>query len=561
MSTTYNYNPIPPRAWSRVQTRCTYTDPSSNYTSAYIPLTNQTVSLAQADYQDKLLYKGNILQYKGNSSQLTKKQKYSQLTKGLGPNRTKVFATQSETYTNPNTTGLLRVNTITYPFPNQIVGKPNNISGPFQYNVPNPSNCPTTTVEDGGNLVCGTYANPCSKEIIKSGKPRPLCFLNTCSDVPGRPIELCWNPKVQTWFPRQRYFMNNSTNKWPEGYKGFVSALRPEAPTLNLIAYTDTSITLSWNNVSNKCIPISSYNIYQDGRIVQNVSYNVTSTTVSGLNPQDVNFFYVTSLSNTIESGPSNSVVNNYITSGTNYYTKTTYNGITYHTVTFTGNGTMTFLTNNITNMQIICVGGGGGGGGSLNFGGGGGGGQIINDNFNFAKDITYVIIVGSGGIGGTNQINGSSGTISQINSNNTNIFTSKGGQGGFASGNGGSSGSGSQGGLNGGLNSDNNAPPGGGGGGGNGNILGNGGNGSLNINVPLYGTAFGAGGGGGVSAFQSGGLGGNLNAGNGAGNGNIGGSGNSNTGCGGGGSGNGSGGSYTGGNGGSGVVIFFWPV
>jgi Fibronectin type III domain len=309
---TYNYiyNPVPPRAWSRVQSRCTYIDPSSSYISAYSPLTNQTVSLGQADYEDKLLYKGNILQYKGNSSQLTKKQKYSQLTKGLGPNRTKVFATQGETYTNPNTSGLLRVNSITYPFPNKIVGKPNNISGPFQYNVKNPSNCPTTAVEDGGNLVCGTYVNPCSKEIIKVGKIGPLCFPNTFSDVPGSPIELCWNPKVQTWFPRQRYFMNNSANKWPEGYKGFVSALRPNAPILTLVASTDTSITLSWNDVSNKCIPISSYNIYENDIIIQNVPYTVTTITLSGLNPQDIAYFYVTSLSSTIESGHSNTVFN-----------------------------------------------------------------------------------------------------------------------------------------------------------------------------------------------------------------------------------------------------------
>jgi hypothetical protein len=200
------------------------------------------------------------------------------------------------------------VNTVTYPFPNQIDDKPNNISGPFQYNVQSPYNCLTTAVEDGGNLVCGTYANQCSKEIIKVGKTGPLCFPNTCSDVPGRPIELCWNSKLQTWFPRQRYFMNNSTNKWPEGYKGFVSALKPEAPILNLKSYTDTSVTLSWNNVSNKCIPISSYNIYQNGVIIKNVSYTVTSIIITGLNPQTVFFFNVRALSNMVESTSSNTV-------------------------------------------------------------------------------------------------------------------------------------------------------------------------------------------------------------------------------------------------------------
>jgi hypothetical protein len=46
-----NYLPNPPRAWSRVQNPCTYILPNDSYTSAYIPLTNQTVSLAQAEYE------------------------------------------------------------------------------------------------------------------------------------------------------------------------------------------------------------------------------------------------------------------------------------------------------------------------------------------------------------------------------------------------------------------------------------------------------------------------------------------------------------------------------
>ena len=129
MSKTYNYNPLPPRVWSRVQHPCTYTVDSS-YNSIYIPLTNETVSPVVALYKDKQLYKGNILQYKNNSSNLTKNQKYSKISKGLWCNRTKVFATQSQTYTNPNTTSLKRINAVDIPFPNQIVGSPNNISGP-----------------------------------------------------------------------------------------------------------------------------------------------------------------------------------------------------------------------------------------------------------------------------------------------------------------------------------------------------------------------------------------------------------------------------------------------
>ena len=50
----YIYNPVPSRVWSRVQNSCTYIIPDSNYSSAFIPLTNQTVSQAQADYENKL---------------------------------------------------------------------------------------------------------------------------------------------------------------------------------------------------------------------------------------------------------------------------------------------------------------------------------------------------------------------------------------------------------------------------------------------------------------------------------------------------------------------------
>lgn len=223
-----SYNPIPPRVWSRVENPCVFIVPGSEYKEAFIPLTGQTVTQEQADYESKQIYKGNILQYKGNSAGFTKSQKYSQLAKMGGPNRRKVFATQSQTYSNPNTSGLLRVGYSTYPFPNEIPGAPNNISGPFAYGIPNPNDCSDNSIQDGGSLVCGTFANPCSGEIYIQGSTTSIiCNSASASNVPGRDI-LCWNNKVQSWFPRQRYFMNNSTSKWPVNYKGFVSAIKPD---------------------------------------------------------------------------------------------------------------------------------------------------------------------------------------------------------------------------------------------------------------------------------------------------------------------------------------------
>jgi hypothetical protein len=308
-----SYNPVPSRAWYRVQHRCLQ-DFSNNL--VYIPLTNQTVSVAQANYEDKLLYKGNILQYKKNSSQLTKSQKYSKMSKGVG---IKTFATQSQTYSNPNTKGLLRINYTTYAFPNQIVGAPNNISGPFQYNIPNPASCTNSAVQDGGNLVCGTYANPCTNEIIKSANAGPICSPTYCSDVPGTPQLLCWNPKVQTWFPRQNLTMNSSGNKWPVNYKQFVSAITPIPPVLTIYSFSPSAgssvpiVYLSWTNNDTVCLPITSYAIYQNGSIINTVPYQITSITFDNL-VSSVNYtFYVISISNTIQSVPSNSCNFNYV--------------------------------------------------------------------------------------------------------------------------------------------------------------------------------------------------------------------------------------------------------
>lgn len=205
-----SYNPVPPRVWSRVQHPCTF---------------NTAQNMTQTDIQElKQLYKGNILQHKANSARLSKSQKYAQLAKCMGPSRTKVYATQSQTYTNPNTTGLLRQNYTTYTFPNQLVGAPNNPSGPFAYGMQNPDGCAGYSVQDGGTLVCGTYANPCSGAIVKQGTASTtICNPASASNVPGTAI-LCWKVGTQTWFPRQTYFMNNSTDKWPVNYKGFVRA-------------------------------------------------------------------------------------------------------------------------------------------------------------------------------------------------------------------------------------------------------------------------------------------------------------------------------------------------
>lgn len=431
-----SYLPIPPRVWSRVQSQCTYIDPSSSYNSAYIPLTNQTVSLAQALYEDKLQYKGNILQYKGNSSRLTKTQKYTQLAKGFGPNRRKVYATQSQTYTNPNTSSFQRVNYNTLPSPTT---------------VPDPFDCSGNVFKDGGNLVYGTYQQPCTGELIKTcPTTATLCFPSYCSDVPGQPINLCWNPKAQTFFPRQRTNMNNSTDKWPVNYKGLVSAVRPVAPYL-MIDLSGNIANLTWKPIYTSCIPISSFNIYENGVLIQNVPYTTTSTTVQICDGNAV--FYVTSLSGVIESYPSNvvdvnpvafsitgDVSGNYSYTGS-YYIITFQNSNGYNQIT--SNYNITF-NQNINNLNYVIVGGGGGGGSSdtstyNNGGGGGAGGCITSGSINVICGNSYSINVGYGGQSQmSNNLNGGTGGSSTFSS-----YSVNGGQGGFARINGGAGGTG----------------------------------------------------------------------------------------------------------------------
>jgi hypothetical protein len=203
-----NYNPVPPRVWSRVQNLCSTDTDSSNV--IYDPITNKYV--LKSDIQQRLL-KGNILQYKKNSSNITKNQRYSQIAKGTWINRTKNYATQTEKYTNPNNNSLLRVNS-------ETIVLPNNIYNPFYCSGS------TNTIEDGGNLIGTTTVNPCTKQIISVTKTQN-CFPTYCSDVPGKIEVLCWDPKIDTWYPKTRYIMPTSGTKWPDNYKFFVSAVKP----------------------------------------------------------------------------------------------------------------------------------------------------------------------------------------------------------------------------------------------------------------------------------------------------------------------------------------------
>ena len=94
------YNPVPTKEWYRFENQCVY-----NTQSLGSIIKNKKLA-----YEIAVLDKGNVLQYKKNSSNLTKNQRYSQIARAAWANRKKTWATQSQTYTNPDTTSNKRVN-------------------------------------------------------------------------------------------------------------------------------------------------------------------------------------------------------------------------------------------------------------------------------------------------------------------------------------------------------------------------------------------------------------------------------------------------------------------
>jgi hypothetical protein len=214
-----SYNPVPPRAWNRVDSTCQYTNNNIS-NQIFVPFLNKTIPIEEYQYQLLMYNKGNVLQYKKNSSQLTKNQKYTQIAKGLWTIQTKNWATQGYTYSNPNTNSLQRINSTNIFL---TTGLPTTL--PITCDPATPID--QVVIENGGTLIYNTYENKCDGVLIPNpAKPgTPCCAPTSSSDVPGPIINLCWNNGNQTWFPKTRYTMNNSPgNKFPQGYKFLVSA-------------------------------------------------------------------------------------------------------------------------------------------------------------------------------------------------------------------------------------------------------------------------------------------------------------------------------------------------
>jgi len=212
------YFPVPTRAWSRVQAPCT--SDRSDASEVYIPILKKTVPIGELYQELAMINKGNVLQYKQNSSNLTKKQRYAQIAKGLWVNRTTTYATQTETYSNPNTRSLKRVN-----YTNITTnGTPTNL--PITCTPPtNPDSI--VVVPDGGVLICNVAENICTGEVL-SRTTQSFCAPTSASDVPGPVQTLCYNSGLfPTYYPKSVVVKRaRDGNKFPQGYLKLVSALR-----------------------------------------------------------------------------------------------------------------------------------------------------------------------------------------------------------------------------------------------------------------------------------------------------------------------------------------------
>jgi hypothetical protein len=283
------YNPQPPREWYRFENRQPDTSvlqlssttltptPTPLGQSIYIPILNEYIDTKGGSnailYQEAVYKKGNILQYKINSSNLTKSQTYAQIAKGKWQNRNKTWSSQSQQYSNPNSTSLKRVNyTYSYlnpstgtvlPIPSQdtasfyvnadcISGEstPPTFSALPQVAFSSSSNAlpavssqnavgsnPLTTlipgtsttsqqlilIQDGGTLLGNVTVNPCTGETEKISYSTQ-CTPSTGSDVPGPAVTLCWNAGLQTYYPRVRRTYTDAGNKFPTNAKFLFSA-------------------------------------------------------------------------------------------------------------------------------------------------------------------------------------------------------------------------------------------------------------------------------------------------------------------------------------------------
>lgn len=174
-------------------------------------------------YLLQMIRKGHVLKYTNNSSHLTKQQIYSKISNRTWVNSV-TYGTQSEVYSNPNTSLYQRNGTInitlngqqtnlpiTCPSNTPIVNPilPTNKSGKGTNVLPTPAvnknvifppiqstppPSPPIVIQEGGTLNSSLHVNPCTGETNNGScnLESIVCFPTSDSDVPGPIINLCY---------------------------------------------------------------------------------------------------------------------------------------------------------------------------------------------------------------------------------------------------------------------------------------------------------------------------------------------------------------------------------
>ena len=367
------YLPQPPREWNRLDLCGSFID------SANTGLTNTNANAKKeldiAAYY-RMLSKGNVLQYKKNSSNLTKWQRYSQIAKGKWVNRNTTWATQSTRgYTNPNNTSLKRygdvhvafnednglplgvtgqpvscptISTALYPvlpeegiieqMGNTVLPKEGNASQ-LSANVPPGTPLPIPSplvIRDFGHLLCNVHVNPCSnevedevKKVVEDNKKTIAdylaltnCHPSTDSDVPGAVVPLCWTDRVQTWYPRQRLTMGSSGNKFPVNAPLFSSVRPYPAVITSIVNISSDTYEISWIQ-NTTCIPVQTYLLIHNEELYTEI-YGFHRSSLVTVNNNILNAFYLIGKNGNVKSNASNTI---YI-KGPAVYNVKNFNGI-----------------------------------------------------------------------------------------------------------------------------------------------------------------------------------------------------------------------------------------
>ena len=257
-----DYNPVPPREWYRFQNACPGTAPQANEA---LSANTATGALQAYKYQLAVYKKGNVLQYKKNSSDLTKNQRYAQIAKGMWTNRTKTWSSQSEIISNPNSDLLKRVNYNTAIITNYgvdgteiiepilsasaivncspsstknfqalptigtsiVSGLPTIVNSTSTIVMPpyvsHPKILTPKAIQVGGSLIGTIVENPCTGQVLDRTYTQD-CYPSSASGVPGPSTILCWNDGLQTYYPKTKLTYGTSGNKWPTNAKLIFSA-------------------------------------------------------------------------------------------------------------------------------------------------------------------------------------------------------------------------------------------------------------------------------------------------------------------------------------------------